>query len=270
VDESMRSAERIELEAIEDFCAAPELAVRDTIGIRCERIGGALIALLPSVADPTLNRVIGAGVHSPLARVEFDQLLARFARAGVERYFFHVCPGVSPPELRAWLAERGLRPYRRSWVKFRWSGGGLPTPLPGMRVEAVGVEHAASFARIVLTAYGMPAPLEPLLAALPGRERWRTYLCFDGDTPFAAGALFVNDGAGWLGFGATLPSHRGRGGQSAILAQRVRDALALGCRAVVTETGEEVAGKPQHSFHNIVRTGFRAHYTRENFVPEAG
>jgi hypothetical protein len=270
VDEAIRSAERIELEAIEDFCAAPEPSVRKRLGISCERIGGALIALLPSVPDPTFNRVIGAGVHSPVRPEHLDRLLGHFAQASVERYFFHVCPSADPPELPSWLAERGLRPCPRAWAKFRWSGGGLPTPLPGMRVEAIGAEHATSFAQIVLTAFGMPAPLEPLLAALPGRERWRTYLCFDGKVPFAAGALFVNDAVGWLGFGATLPSHRGRGGQSAILAQRVRDALALGCRMVVTETGEEATGQPQHSFHNIVRAGFRPYYSRENFAPASG
>jgi hypothetical protein len=230
-------------------------------------VGGALLALLSKAPDPMLNRLIGLGVHAPARAAELDAALGRFRSAGVSRFFVHLAPGAQPSNLAAELAARGLEKYRRSWAKFVWAGGGLPTPHPGLRVALAGPEHAGSFAAIVASAFGMPAELEPLLSALVGRERWRTYLCFDGETPFAAGALFVHDGAAWLGFGATLTSHRGRGGQTAILAQRVRDAIALGCHTVVTETGEEVDDQPQISYRNIVRTGFRLQYVRENFVP---
>jgi hypothetical protein len=268
VDEATRSAERIELEAVEDFCAAPPESLKSALGLGSERIGGALVALLPQAPDPVLNRVIGLGVQSPANLPELDEMLGRFRAAGVQRYFVHLTPGAEPRTLAAELEARGLQRYRRSWAKFVWAGGGLPTPHPGLRVALAGPEHAESFAKIVASAFGMPPPLEPLFAALVGRERWRIYLCFDGETPFAAGALFVHDGAAWLGFGATLTSHRGRGGQTAILAQRVRDALALGCRSVTTETGEEVADQPQISYRNIVRTGFRVHYVRENYAPK--
>lgn len=268
MDEATQSAERIELEAVEDFCAAPPEAQRSALGLGAERVGGALVALLARAADPMLNRVIGLGVHAPASGSDLDHALGRFRTAGVTRYFVHLTPGAEPPTLAGDLEARGLEQYRRSWAKFVWAGGGLPTPHPGLRVSLAGPEHAESFAKIVASAFGMPPLLEPLLAALVGRERWRIYLCFDGDTPFAAGALFVHDAAAWLGFGATLTSHRGRGGQTAILAQRVRDALALGCRHVVTETGEEVPDQPQISYRNIVRTGFRVHYVRRNYVPK--
>lgn len=267
MDAATRTAERIELEAVEDFCSAPDAPLRSALGLQTERIGGALVALLPKVPDPMLNRVLGTGVHAPASRAQVEAIVARFREAGVPRWFLHRCPSAQPPELDAWLADAGLVRYQRSWAKFVWSGGALPSPHPGMRVERAGPEHAQSFAEIVASAFAMPPPLYPLLSSIVGRDRWRTYLCFDGSTPFAAGALFVDDGAAWLGFGATLASHRGRGGQTAILAQRVRDAHALGCRTVVTETGEEVAGDPQHSYNNIVRAGFRVLYLRENYVP---
>ncbi len=36
---------------------------------------------------------------------------------------------------------------------------------------------------------------------------------------------------------------------------------------MLTTTGEEVEGDPQHSYKNIVRAGFREAYVRENFAP---
>lgn len=70
-----------------------------------------------------------------------------------------------------------------------------------------------------------------------------------------------------LDWAATLPAYRGRGGQGVVLCQRIRDALDLGCRGLLTTTGEAVEGDPQHSYRNIERVGFRPIYTRENFVP---
>ena len=48
------------------------------------------------------------------------------------------------------------------------------------------------------------------------------------------------------------------------MVQRIRNAVALGCRLLTTVTGEAVDGDPQHSYHNILRTGFHPAYLREN------
>ena len=50
--------------------------------------------------------------------------------------------------------------------------------------------------------------------------------------------MFIDEGVGYLGFAATLPEHRGKGGQNALLAERIDHARAAGCDVVVTETGE--------------------------------
>ena len=92
-------------------------------------------------------------------------------------------------------------------------------------------------------------------------------MSFLGDTPTGTGALFIRDGVAWLDLGATLPAYRGRGGQSVVLRQRSRDLGRPGCQTLLTTTGEEVEGDPQHSYKNIVRAGFRPVYVHENFVP---
>jgi hypothetical protein len=112
----------------------------------------------------------------------------------------------------------------------------------------------------------LPDGIAPWAAALVGRPRWRCFLAGDGGEPVGTGALFVEDGLGWLGFGGTLPSHRGRGGQTAMLAARIAAGIAAGCRGFSTETGVPLPGEPGPSFRNIGKAGFREAYRRPNFV----
>ena len=73
--------------------------------------------------------------------------------------------------------------------------------------------------------------------------------------PAAAAGVFLAEGVGYLGFAATLPEHRGKGGQNALLAARIRHAREAGCDVVVTETGERRDDRPSSSYRNILRAG---------------
>jgi len=50
------------------------------------------------------------------------------------------------------------------------------------------------------------------------------------------------------------------------MAARIREAVAAGCTAISTETGERVIDRPGASYSNIVRHGFREAYVRPNLV----
>ena len=50
------------------------------------------------------------------------------------------------------------------------------------------------------------------------------------------------------------------------MSRRIADAVAAGCRDIVTETGEAVPGEPNSSFDNMLRNGFRVVYSRSNYV----
>ena len=96
--------------------------------------------------------------------------------------------------------------------------------------------------------------------------RWHCYLALDRNEPVAGAAMYVSGRAGWFGLTAALPEHRGKGAQRSLMAARIRDAAALGCDVVVTETGEQVEGKPNFSYRNILRAGFTFEYVRPNYV----
>ena len=165
-----------------------------------------------------------------------------------------------------WAAASGLERYR-AWVSFR-HGGTRPEPRPTtLTVRRIGPEDGADFGRIVAPCFDLGPLGAELLAATVGRPGWHHYMSFDGDRPAGTGVLFVKDGVGICDWGSTHRDFRGRGGQGAVLRQRVCDALDMGCSDLFTETGEAVPGDPQHSYNNILRAGFEPLEARANYVP---
>jgi GNAT superfamily N-acetyltransferase len=94
-------------------------------------------------------------------------------------------------------------------------------------------------------------------------------MSFEGNRPAGTGGVYVRGDSAYLDWGATHPDFRRRGSQTAILNARVQFAFSMGCKMVVTMTGEAVPGDPQHSYSNILKTGFTEAYLRENWVPAA-
>jgi GNAT superfamily N-acetyltransferase len=226
--------------------------------------GGVVVLTVPQAPGiPMLNRVVGLGVDGPATEEAVDAALALIP-AGVT-YYVALAPGALPLHLPGWLEARGLE-QGWGWMSFRRSPADPPpveTSLGLRRVESPA--DADAFARIQRVAYGLPEALEPLLAEAPQRG-WECWLALDRDEPAGAGALFVREGAAYLGFGATLPEHRGKGAQGALLAHRIARAGELGCDIVLTETGERRDDLPSNSYRNILRSGFEEVAVTANWV----
>lgn len=122
-------------------------------------------------------------------------------------------------------------------------------------VTVLRADEAPAFGRIVASGYALPDAVAPW-AANAHEAGWDCWLALDGDQPAAAAGVFIAEGVGYLGFAATLPEHRGKGGQNALLAARIRHAREAGCDIVVTETGELRDDRPSSSYRNILRSGF--------------
>ena len=173
-------------------------------------------------------------------------------------------PRPSPAAVEGWLRERGFA-EAYPWQKFRHNGAAAGPVATELAVEETA--DGPGFAGALVTGYGLPPFLLPWLALLPGRPGWHCYVArdqADGEA-VAAGALYIEDGIGWLGMAATLGEQRGRGAQGAILAARIARAQELGCAEIVTETGVPGPGGPGPSYRNILRAGFVPTYVRPNW-----
>jgi GNAT superfamily N-acetyltransferase len=218
-----------------------------------EDVGGAIVLRVPQATDsPMLNRAVGLGIDVPATEEDVDAVVQ--ALAGTT-FYVAILPGALPPDLPAWLEARGLEPGW-GWMTFRRGVGDPPAARTELRVEEVrSPEQARAFAQVVCSGYGLPEALEPVVARAPDAG-WICWLALDGDEPASAAGLYVAEGAGYLGFAATMPQHRGKGAQGTLLAGRIRRAAKLGCDIVITETGERRDNLPSNSYRNILRSGF--------------
>jgi GNAT superfamily N-acetyltransferase len=123
--------------------------------------------------------------------------------------------------------------------------------------------------RAIVAAFEMPPFMAEWLAALHGQPHWRIYAVTDGTQVVGGGCLYVSGELAWLGMGGVLASHRRRGGQGALMARRIADAIEAGALHIVTETGEPIADEPNPSLANMKRCGFVTVASRLNFAGPA-
>jgi hypothetical protein len=249
-DATARLLEGAEREAMEDmFDAAPgDLA-------RAQRIGGATVLLAPSLPG-FFNRAFAIGIDEPASERGLDEILAALKRSKEAS----VQPPPGEPELEGWLAKRRLE-RRYAWAKVLRGTEPPPEIRTDLHVRELGAEDGRRFGAVVAAAFKVPDVMVDWCAALVARPHWRAYGAFDGDALVGVGALFVDGDVGWLGMGATLPFHRGRGAQGAVMARRIGDAIALGATSIATETGI-LPGRPNPSLDNMLRCGFEIAYER--------
>ncbi len=111
--------------------------------------------------------------------------------------------------------------------------------------------------------------LELARISIEALRSWTCWLALARGEPPAAAALWARGDAAYLGLAATLPEHRGKGAQRALIAARILRACELGCRTIVTETGEQRDNRPSNSYRNLLRLGFGERYVVPNWVRPA-
>jgi GNAT superfamily N-acetyltransferase len=251
--------EQIERAAMADFyrAAPPELVEREGIAF-LEDNGLLALSVATLSGSRMFNHAVGIASEDDLDKVD------RFFRSRGCAYVVSPAHGLT---LASLLARRGFV-VDYAWMKFTRDAARVSADA-NLRVKPIGPEHAAILGRITCVAFGAPAWMAHWVAALPGRDGWTCFLSFAGDEPVGAGVVYLGGQAAWLGFGATLPEHRGKGSQSAIFAARITEAKEQGCTVVVTETGERTGSAPSASYRNILKAGFREAYLRPNWASHA-
>jgi GNAT superfamily N-acetyltransferase len=259
-------AERMEREALLDLCTA----AKERLGLEwhAQPLGGGVAVHCPSIDNFWFNRVLGLGRDLTLSRAALAEQIEAYGAARLSRFFVHLCEDPRPAELPAWLEALGVPRYHRSWHQLgRGRDAALPVANTTLRVRPATAEDEPALAELFALGFHLPPLGAQAFASVLGRRGWHCCVATEGELVVAAGLLFVAGDAGYLGGGVTRPEHRGRGAQLALLVERCRLALDLGCRHIVSETGEPVEGEPQHSHRNMERCGLRVLAKRHNYAP---
>lgn len=211
------------------------------------------------------NRVIGLGLAEPANDADIAAIAEAYAEREQTSWAVCLAPGAEPSDLAARLESSGLT-HTSDFAKVVRSTADAPTAETSLRIEHIGPDKRDDFVAVNLGAWGVPPVFAAWFGGTVGRPGWSHYVGYDRETAVSAGALYVSENVGWLGFGATLPEYRGRGGQSAIMARRIQDAAEQGCDYVHTETGAETPENPNPSYRNMIATGFELAYLRPNYT----
>jgi GNAT superfamily N-acetyltransferase len=228
-------------------------------------------------ADSPFNKVAGLGFGGIPGENELDALERAFAAAGAPVQV--ELSALGDPELGALFTGRGYRLVSVENVLGRATDVAPVTPVDGPEVRPSPDGELDTWLDVVVEAglhadvEGVPSPdefsrealamAERDLGTAPGSVRllaWR-------DGVPVGGAAFRRAGNGIAQFtgAATLPAHRRRGVQSALLAARLADARAAGCELAVVTTQPG-----SRSQRNVQRAGFHLLYSRAVLVRGTG
>jgi GNAT superfamily N-acetyltransferase len=224
------------------------------------------------------NKVAGlgfGGVPDPAALDEIEKAFAAFG-SPVQIELAHL----ADPAIGAVLAGRGYQLESFENVLGRALTGGSERVMPpGVEVRPSGEEEFETWLDVVAEGsvhpdtQGVPWHEEFSREAIIGAERDSAAA---GDMRYAAlrdgvivggATMRISEGVAQLTGAATVPAHRRRGVQTALLSARLADAAAAGCDVAVITT--QPGSKSQQ---NAQRQGFDLLYTRAVLVkqPEPG
>lgn len=257
--------ENIEYEACVDLYRAAREDVRAAHDIETFNVGTTTCLSCRGFEPPMIfRRVLRLGVGQAANEPELDDVISKMQSRRLT-YAIPVAPQSQPSSLASWLEYRGFtRGY--AWMKFARLCGGAPQFECDLEVHVIGSEFGAEFGQITTEVFQLAPQAATWIGTLPGRANWVCVMAFADDSPVATGALYIDGEYAWLGFGGTLSSYRRHGAQNALLAKRLNEAKSRGVRVAVTETGEQLAGKPSNSYRNILRAGFGEMYLRQNYL----
>ncbi len=265
--------ERAERSLVEG--AALRIRGRDPSVTVCELAGGAGVFTGPG---SPLNKIVGVGFQGDPDPRALAEVEAAFAAHGAA-----VSAEVSTladPAVLQFFAARGyaLRGFEN--VLGLPLGVGSPSPAPSSTTDAVvtglGAGELELWINTVVTGFATPdtqgvastetydrAVIDAIIRDFAQAGSMRQYLAWRGDARVGGASMRIADGIAQLCGAATLPEHRCRGVQTALLMQRLADATAAGCDLAVLTA---LPGSKSHE--NAQRRGFRLLYARAVLVRE--
>jgi len=263
---STARAEGIEAGFMYHYETGAPAADRELLGITTHRVGGGVVLSMRNDVTSYWNKALGFGFTEPVTADLIDEIIGIYRAERAPVAVLQIAPEVLPADWADICAAHGLQPGGRI--------AKLAAPIEDVVIKGktdlgivpVTADLAEAWGRSILTAFGMPHDgLVGMLKASAENPDFHLYAALSGNTVVGGGALYVNGEVASLNSGAVLPGYRRRGGQGALIAARLVQARALGCRYVVTEVVQPDEGQVNPSLNNMLGAGLTRLYVRQNW-----
>ncbi len=266
--------ERAEARLVADGAAASDRR-RPGRGVFALPLAGG-VAAFAGPGSP-LNKVAGLGFAGPLDEGTLEAVEKAYAERACPVQVELSC--LAEPSIGALLTRRGY-----ALVGFENVLGrplpleDAPAPGDGIVVSPSPAEELATWIDVLVTGFdspdaqGVPShehhsrePAEAAMGDMANVSGLVHYLARRDGVPAGGASMRLSDGVAQLCGAATLPEHRRRGVQTALLAARLEAAVRGGCDVAVVTT--QPGSKSQE---NAQRRGFELLYTRAVLVRAPG
>jgi GNAT superfamily N-acetyltransferase len=262
--------ESVESESWADYL----LAGRQVLGTRALWVGGGVALEVPGDPSGSLNRVMGIGWDKPVSAGLLERIIGFYREAGAPSTVLMLAPQVLPADWAALSQPFGIADAGFAIVKLSGQARAVADRskaashlADGLRIGPVPASRAEEWGEAMRLGFGDDDPRRAQQSAgLSGLPGWRLFAVYEGDDIVATGSLRVDGAVGHLFGGATLPSARNRGAQSALIAARAAAAAEAGCAWVIAEAFAEKPGERNPSLHNQLRAGLTVRYQRGNWI----
>ena len=253
--------EAIEVQAFLDLFRLAPQAMIDDDHLAFASFGKGCVVSLPFAPAIGLNRALGmTGTANLQAAFQW------FSGRGGKRHFQISEQTATRDELR-WISNRHLQKMDGSWTKL--SRAAPPTPVNWngpVEVRQAGRHEAELFGMLMCQGFVFPRKLAPFWSAIVGKRGWSCHIAYLDNTPVGSAIMYVADCYAWLGGGTTIPEFRNRGVQTALIRDRLNVGAEQGVMEFVVETATPELGAIRTSYDNLIKTGFKPSYTRQNYL----
>lgn len=234
---------------------APSDAVQEA-EVRMQRFGPILATVFADLPKVTLvNMVFGAAEPNAVRNGYLGQAI-EWLRSREVDYRVSVSedrPGTA--DAQDWLLSRGYEPGDAMRRYLRPSTTRVAESPSRIAIRELGAMETEGMSHIVAKSLNLSGLATVLIFGLPEQEGWRCYSAKLDGREVACGSMLTMDKLALLALDATLPTARGNGCHSALIARRLADAARAGCEAVVAEVCEGHPATPS-AITNLTRAGF--------------
>lgn len=210
--------------------------------------------------DSPLTQTFGLGLFEAALPALLSDIEAFFELRGAA--VMHEVSPLAGVETFALLADRGYRPIELSTVLVQGLDGAGDAPLPrGLHVRTIEPKDRSVWVQTAVAGWSDDPAIAAIIrsmAEVTSANDAMTHFIVERDgAPIATGSLGVYAGVALLAGASTIPSARGIGAQTVLLAARLAEARRRGC-----EIAMMVTAPGSTSQRNAERRGFRVAYTR--------